>query len=99
MKQIKIIAAFAFAISAFQMQAQVTPTWADNVACILYTRCTSCHNPNGAAPFSLMTYTDAFNFAEDIDSSVQAKPMPPWRPNHSYQTYAHERVLTQTKLI
>ncbi len=98
MKQIKIIAAFAFAISAFQMQAQVTPTWADNVACILYTRCTSCHNPNGAAPFSLMTYTDAFNFAEDIDSSVQAKRMPPWPPNHSYQTYAHERVLTQDEI-
>ncbi|MFI5217863.1 MAG: T9SS type A sorting domain-containing protein [Bacteroidia bacterium] len=80
-----------------QTQAQ-TPTWADNIACILYTRCTGCHNSNGIAPFPLMTYLDAANNSSMMQIRVNQRLMPPWPPDENYQTYAHERVLTQEEI-
>jgi cytochrome c553 len=33
-------------------------TFADNTAQLFYDNCATCHNPNGIAPFSIMSYTD-----------------------------------------
>lgn len=77
--------------------AQSVPTWAENVACILYTRCTSCHNPAGIAPFSLITYADASGAAMGIMDAVTNNRMPPWPPDAQYRSFAHERVLTDTE--
>lgn len=73
--------------------AQV-PTWTDNIACILYTRCTTCHHDGGIAPFSLMTYGEAASAAYGMQQSVNSGSMPPWPPNANYRSFAHERVLT-----
>lgn len=73
-------------------------TYNDNIACILYTRCTSCHNDNGIAPFSLMTYSDAASAAYPMLGSVTSGSMPPWPPNSDYRSFAHERVLTQEEI-
>src|SRR5437867_4181385 len=35
------------------------PTFARDIAPIVYSRCAPCHHPDGAAPFSLLTYADA----------------------------------------
>lgn len=70
-------------------------SWNDNVACILYTRCTSCHHDGGIAPFPLMTYDDASAAAYGMQQSVNSGSMPPWPPDESYRSFAHERVLTQ----
>lgn len=86
-------------ISAFGISnAQTIPTWADNVACILYTRCTSCHNPNGIAPVPFMTYPEAAAYALPIQNKVLNHVMPPWPPDRNFQTYAHERVLSQQEI-
>lgn len=78
-----------------------TVTWADNIACIMYSHCTSCHNPDGIAPFSLMTYNEVVNSSFSVVSAVNNGRMPPWPPDKNYQTYAHERVLSdqQKQLI
>ena len=39
--------------------AEGTPTFAKDVAPILYENCVSCHRPNHLAPMSLITYADA----------------------------------------
>jgi hypothetical protein len=78
-------------------QAQ-SVTWADNIACIVYTNCTKCHNPNGAGPFSLLTYTDAVSQSSAIKGSTQSKYMPPWSADRSYRSFAHERYLTQEEI-
>lgn len=75
--------------------AQNTPTWADDISCLLYTHCTSCHNSNGIAPFSLMTYNEAASAASGILYAVNNNRMPPWPPDRSYRQLAHERYLTQ----
>jgi hypothetical protein len=74
-----------------------TYTWAENTACIFYTNCTRCHYPGGPGPFSLIDYASAFSARFAIKQAVLDNYMPPWPPDENYQTYAHERLLTQTE--
>ncbi|MBK7147508.1 MAG: hypothetical protein IPH78_01490 [Bacteroidetes bacterium] len=75
-----------------------TPTWANQISCVLYSHCTSCHNPNGLAPFSLLSYTDAYNKRIAIVNSVSSGKMPPYLPDLSYSRFAHERVLSSEEI-
>ena len=75
------------------------PTWSDDVASILYANCTACHHQGGLAPFSLMTYNDAFNLSTDIETAVTNKIMPPWPPDHDYKALAHERLLSPKRNV
>lgn len=75
------------------------PTWADNVACIIYSHCSSCHSPGGIAPFSLISYEDAFFERFSIQYAVLTGSMPPWPPDADYNgTFTHERTLTDEEL-
>ena len=68
-------------------------TWAEGAAEVLYNNCTSCHNSNGIAPNSLMTYSEAQTYAPLIQSYVMNDIMPPWTADTSYQHYSQERVI------
>lgn len=78
-----------------QFASAQTYTWAENTACIFYTNCTKCHFPGGPGPFSLIDYANAFAARFAIRQAVLDNYMPPWLPDENYQTYAHERFLTQ----
>jgi hypothetical protein len=93
----KIFNLLAFCFIAASASAQ-TPTWSDNVACIIYTHCTKCHNPAGIAPSSLLTYADAVARATDIKTQTRSGAMPPWKSNRNYSTFAHERYLTPQEI-
>ncbi|MFN8143589.1 MAG: T9SS type A sorting domain-containing protein [Bacteroidia bacterium] len=75
----------------FLSQAQ---TWSGSVANIIYSNCSKCHNANGIAPFTLMSYQDAVDNASDIVDAVNDKSMPPWPPDENYSGFAHQRVLS-----
>ncbi|HWB63985.1 MAG TPA: T9SS type A sorting domain-containing protein, partial [Chitinophagales bacterium] len=75
-----------------------TPTWGNGVACIMYTHCTTCHHPDGIAPFSLIDYQDAYNQRQNIAYDINNKIMPPFPPDINYQHYQHERYLTAQEL-
>lgn len=78
--------------------AAAQPYWSTDVAPILYSNCTKCHNPNGIAPFSLITYSDAANEANDIKQAVTNRTMPPWPPDTAYRHFMHERILSQQEI-
>lgn len=80
------------------IKANAQVTWADNIACILYSNCTNCHNPNGAAPFSLITYAEASSQSLSIKNATQTKHMPPWSADRTYRHFAHERYLTDEEI-
>jgi hypothetical protein len=82
----------------FQANAQ-TPTWSDDIAKIVYDNCSKCHHNGGLAPFSLMTYSEAYNNRFGISTSVSDKKMPPWPPSPSYRHYKDERNLTTDQII
>src|SRR5689334_3896192 len=93
----KFLLFFIYLNFCFHLRAQ-TPTWAEDIAPILYAHCTTCHHSGGLAPFSLLTYSDAYNNALNMVNAVNGKVMPPWLPDPNYKHYVRERVLTQTEI-
>lgn len=75
-----------------------TPTWSADIACIIYSHCSSCHNPNGIAPFSMLSYDEAYDFRYAIQNAVVIREMPPWPPDATYRSLAHERMLTDEEI-
>ena len=75
-----------------------TTTWAGNVACLLYTHCTACHNSNGIGPFSLVSYNDAFTHKSIIQSAINNHIMPPYPADVAYQQYSREKYLTTQEI-
>jgi hypothetical protein len=80
-----------------QASAQ-TPTWSDDVACLVYSHCAPCHHDGGPAHFSLTTYVDAYWWRNEMQAATQARLMPPWPPDEEYRPLAHERLLTQDEI-
>jgi peroxiredoxin/mono/diheme cytochrome c family protein len=54
-------------------------TYYRDVAPIIQNHCQQCHRPGEVGPFSLMTYKQAVNWADDIKSYTQKGLMPPWK--------------------
>ena len=80
-----------------QSQAQTT-SWNKGISCIVYSHCTSCHNPNGLAPTSFTTYQQVYNSRFSIQRAVNDRKMPPYMPNTDYQRYAHEKKLSADEI-
>lgn len=55
-------------------------TFHRDVLPILQTHCQGCHRPGQVGPFSLLTYKQSVNWAEDIKEFTKSKKMPPWKP-------------------
>jgi len=54
-------------------------TYHRDVQPILQQHCQECHRPGEVGPFSLMTYKQAVNWAQDIKDYTQRREMPPWK--------------------
>ncbi|HZI29822.1 MAG TPA: cytochrome c [Gemmatimonadaceae bacterium] len=70
------------------------PTFAEDVAPIVYRNCTSCHRPDGLAPFSLLDYESAAPKAGKIKSMVRSGQMPPWQAVGPRGVFRNDRRLT-----
>ena len=79
-----LVASFTFQSSAqaqatFALSSHDAPlTYSADVASIIQENCTVCHNPDGIAPFALMTYEDARRYSRRIKEAVQDRLMPPY---------------------
>jgi Copper type II ascorbate-dependent monooxygenase, C-terminal domain len=54
-------------------------TYYKDVLPILQNNCQECHRSEGAAPFALMNFRQAANWAPDIKAFTQSRQMPPWK--------------------
>jgi hypothetical protein len=70
-------------------------TFSSDVAQLFYNNCSGCHNPNGIAPFSLITYAEVSSSAGAIYDAIAQKRMPPWPPNEEYKEFSHSRALNE----
>ncbi len=73
-------------------------TFASHVAPIVFAKCSSCHHPGEAAPFSLLTYDDVRRRARQIVDVTQKRLMPPWLPKEGHGNFVGERRLTDKEL-
>ena len=60
--------------------ADTSVAFYSHVLPILQKNCQGCHRPGQVGPFSLITYRQAVNWAEDIKAYTASREMPPWKP-------------------
>jgi hypothetical protein len=74
------------------------PTFAEQIAPLVFNNCTSCHRPGEAAPFSLLSYNDVRKHSRTMLRVMQRRYMPPWQPEPGYGEFQHERRLSDDQI-
>ena len=74
------------------------PTFAKDVAPIIFESCTSCHRPGEVGPFPLMNYNDVRKRAKMIQRVVERGIMPPWHPVEGHGEFEGELALTSRQI-
>jgi tetratricopeptide (TPR) repeat protein len=82
------------------------PTFARDVAPIIYQHCASCHHSTqigvlalcGNNAFSLLGYTDVKRRASEIARVTRMRQMPPWLPEQGYGDFVNEYRLSETEI-
>ena len=94
------VAALAVQVQRGEAHKAITSkyTYNDDVFPIVRAKCGSCHVDGGVAPMSLMTYEEAFPWAESIRGELVASHMPPWNAVDGYGEFRHEHLLTPKEL-
>jgi hypothetical protein len=85
-------------LGASPASAQTAPTFAKDVAPILFAKCATCHRPGEVAPMSLMTYEQARPWAKAIKAKVTSREMPPWGADPRFGAFANDRSLSDREL-
>ena len=60
------------------------PTYADSVSSILQANCLTCHREGQVGPFPLATFEQARKRSADVARVVEAREMPPWKPDPTF---------------
>jgi mono/diheme cytochrome c family protein len=81
-----------------QTAAKEEITYSKQVARIIQEKCQDCHHPNTAAPFALMNYEDAVNWAAMMKEVVLQRRMPPWHADPRFGNFREERRLSQDEI-
>jgi hypothetical protein len=95
-----VLAGVALAIERGEAHKAITSkyTYNDDVFSIFRERCSRCHVPGGVAPMSLMTYDEAFPWAESIRAELIAAHMPPWQADEGFGELKRAHTLTPKEL-
>lgn len=72
------------------------PTFARDVAPLVYRACTPCHRPGQPTPFALLGFDDVWKRRAQIADVTQQRVMPPWLPTHG--DFVGDRRLTAAEL-
>ncbi len=93
----EIIAAWAVTLTCSQVLATEpsAPTFAKEIAPLLWKECGPCHHPGGAGPFSVLTFAELQPHLGAIRSAIEADEMPPWPPEPGHGDFQQPRRLDQ----
>jgi hypothetical protein len=72
------LASFSTVQTATSGTPPEAPTFAKDVAPIMFAKCASCHRSGEVAPMPLLSYEDARPWARAIKTKVVSREMPPW---------------------
>jgi mono/diheme cytochrome c family protein len=73
-------------------------TFSNQIVRVFQRRCQECHRPGEVAPFSLLTYPDAYARRGDIREAVESRYMPPWKAVPGHGEFAHVRRLADDEI-
>lgn len=74
------------------------PTFAKDVAPILYEKCAGCHRPGEIGPMSFMDYQSTRPWARSIRALAASKEMPPWDAAPHSMKMRNDRSLSQEEI-
>jgi hypothetical protein len=77
------------------LHAVTVPNFAEHVAPIVFNKCTGCHRPGEAAPFSFLNYRDVSKRGRLIAEVTQSGFMPPWHVESRDFEFADNRALSE----
>ncbi|MFM7158974.1 MAG: redoxin family protein [Planctomycetaceae bacterium] len=81
---------------AIQQREQVN--YARHIAPLVRAHCAECHQPQGLAPFPLLTYDDVRPQGPALVSLVKNHKMPPWKPVAGFGEFRHARGLSPAEV-
>jgi len=73
-------------------------TWTREISRMVTQRCVGCHQPGGAAPFSLRTFAEARPWAVAIKEEVLQRKMPPWPAAKGFGEFSNDISLPQEEI-
>ena len=90
-------------IESAPLAAAAPPTFAHDIAPIIFQHCATCHNSSasgmsGTAPFPLITYDNVKQYAAAIANATQSRAMPPWLPEAGYGDFADDPRLSNAQI-
>jgi len=99
-------AAPSHATASQRWQFSPRPTFAHDVAPIIYQHCASCHHSTqtgkialcGNNAFSLLSYNDVKQSASEIARVTRSREMPPWLPEHGSGDFVDEYRLSDAEI-
>jgi len=86
------------ALAAAHGAAPPTPTFAHDIAPVVYQFCAPCHHPGGTGPFPLLAYEDVKKRAAQIAAVTRNRYMPPWLPEPGHGEFAGELRLSSEQI-
>lgn len=75
-----------------------TVTFSNDVAPIIYAKCTKCHRPGQPAPFTLISYKDVAKRSKTIRKIINLGIMPPWPADATYRHFLGENQLSAQQI-
>jgi hypothetical protein len=87
-----------FSLACLPALAQQPPTFNEQIAPIIFSKCTPCHRTGEVAPFTLLNYQDTRRRASQIKAVTQSGYMPPWKPVRGYAEFADARGLSPAEI-
>ncbi|HET9215420.1 MAG TPA: hypothetical protein VFR18_00485 [Terriglobia bacterium] len=78
--------------------AQRSLNFSEHIAPIVFNRCTTCHRPGEAAPFSLLNYEDVRKRGKLIATVTKSRYMPPWLGQSEMGSFRDDRRLTDAEI-
>lgn len=71
------------------------PTWASDIAPLVYDNCSHCHHEGQIAPFSIMSYEDVVDNSLQMYFAMEDGHMPPWPADPNYVHFVGETIVTE----
>ena len=88
---------FIFFYPTTDLKSQEVNYYKD-IAVIVKTHCAPCHNQEGLAPFSLLSYEDVASRSNFIVYVTKTRYMPPFKADIAFQHYKNENTLSTDEI-
>ena len=78
--------------------SRAVPTFTEDIAPLVFSKCAGCHRDGQVAPFSLLNYEQVKKRAKQIVEVTGERLMPPWHADKGVVDYANDRSLTDEQI-